>query len=160
MFIPGLGALIRLQQRVVNPREDADIGLAGPIYGLGAAIVSLALWYATDNPIFAAIASVGAWINLFNLLPIASLDGGRAFHAMSRGQKLLAAATVAGAWYFTKYANQEDGLLILIGIVCFGRALVDKGQHDASWKAALTYCLLVVSLVAVALARTQIAVGN
>jgi hypothetical protein len=50
--------------------------------------------------------------------------------------------------------------LILIGIVCFGRALVDKGQHDASWKAALTYCLLVVSLVAVALARTQIAVGN
>jgi Zn-dependent protease len=37
MFIPGLGAVIRLQQQVVNPNEDAEIGLAGPIYGLGAA---------------------------------------------------------------------------------------------------------------------------
>ena len=77
LFIPGLGALIRLQQQIVNPREDADIGLAGPIYGLGAAAVSLGLWYCTEQPIFAAIAGVGAWINLFNLLPLGSLDGGR-----------------------------------------------------------------------------------
>src|SRR5207302_3963478 len=29
MFIPGLGALIRLRQHPANPREDAEIGLAG-----------------------------------------------------------------------------------------------------------------------------------
>jgi Peptidase family M50 len=39
MFIPGLGALIRMKQRPVNPREDARIGLAGPIWGLGATLV-------------------------------------------------------------------------------------------------------------------------
>ena len=38
MFVPGVGALVRLQQPVTNTREDADIGLAGPIYGLGAAL--------------------------------------------------------------------------------------------------------------------------
>ncbi len=83
MFIPGLGALVRLQQKVVNPREDAAIGLAGPNYGLGAAAVALGLWFATDQPVFAAVAGVGAWINIFNLLPIAMLDGGRGFHAMA-----------------------------------------------------------------------------
>ena len=31
MFIPGLGAIIRLRQHVVDPRADAQIGLAGPI---------------------------------------------------------------------------------------------------------------------------------
>jgi len=86
MFIPGLGALIRLQQQVVNPHEDAEIGLAGPIYGLGAALASLGLWWATGQPIFAAIAGVGAWLNLLNLLPIGPLDGGRGFHDMSRQQ--------------------------------------------------------------------------
>src|SRR4029079_13484890 len=52
MFIPGLGALVRLRQHVVNPREDAEIGLAGPIYGLGAALVALGLWLATKEQIF------------------------------------------------------------------------------------------------------------
>src|SRR5262249_18996551 len=54
MFIPGIGAVVRLQQQVVNPREDAEIGLAGPIYGLGAAVFSLVLWLVTDQQIFAA----------------------------------------------------------------------------------------------------------
>jgi len=127
MFVPGLGALIRLQQRVVNPREDAEIGLAGPIYGLGAAVFALLLWWGTGEPIFAAIAGVGAWINLFNLLPISSLDGGRGFHAMTRVQKLIAAVTVAAAWYFT-----DDGLLIILALVCFWRAASDKPSRKGA----------------------------
>jgi Zn-dependent protease len=150
MFIPGLGALIRLRQQVVNPREDAEIGLAGPIYGLGAALVALGLWYATNQKIFAAIAGVGAWINLFNLLPIASLDGGRGFHAMSRGQKFLAAATVAAMWYFT-----ADGLLLLLAILCLLRAISDKSEKEGHWKPAVTYALLVVILSAISTIRSQ-----
>ena len=155
MFLPGLGAIVRLQQRVVNPREDAEIGLAGPIYGLLAAAVSLGLWVATDQPIFAAIGSVGAWINLFNLLPVASLDGGRAFHAMSREQKLLAGVVVAAAWLVAR-----DGMLILLGLICVARAFSDPPQPAAGWKAAWTYSLLIVSLTAAMLAGQQIDVGN
>jgi Zn-dependent protease len=150
MFVPGLGALVRLQQQIVNPREDAEIGLAGPIYGLGAALASLGLWRLTGEPIFAAIAGVGAWLNLLNLLPIASLDGGRAFHAMSRDQKFLAAATVGGAWHFA-----DDGLLILVGLVCVGRALGDKTRSEGNWKATITYCLLIAALTAVSMVRSQ-----
>lgn len=149
-FIPGLGALIRLRQQVVNPNEDAVIGLAGPIYGLGAAVVALGLWYVTKLPIFAAIAGVGAWINLFNLLPISTLDGGRGFHAMSRIQKFLAAATVACAWYYT-----QDGLLILIALVCAGRAFADRSEPIGNWKAAITYCALIVVLAALSMMRLK-----
>jgi Zn-dependent protease len=149
-FIPGLGALIRLQQHVVNPYEDAEIGLAGPIYGLAGAVIALALWALTHHPIFAAIAGVGAWINLFNLLPIGMLDGSRGFHALSQPQKLLATAVVAAAWFCT-----QDGLLILLGLVCFSRAAGDKSSTDGSVKTTTTYVLLVIALSAIAVVRTH-----
>jgi Zn-dependent protease len=150
MFIPGLGALIRLQQQVVNPYEDAEIGLAGPIYGLGAALVALLIWYPTRLPIFAAVAGVGAWVNLFNLMPLGTLDGGRGFHAMSRGQRMLACAAVAAAWYATK-----DGLLILVLLMCVVRALGDRTKGASSWKATLIYIGLIAALSAVSLVRFQ-----
>jgi Zn-dependent protease len=156
MFIPGLGALIRLKQQVVNPKEDAEIGLAGPIYGLGAALITLGIWYFTQRPIFAVIAAIGAWINLFNLLPIAMLDGGRGFHALSRPQKFLAAATVAAVWFATRgfyHDNTGDGMLMLVGLVCLGRAVVDKSQTQGSWKTTLTYAALVIALTAISLVR-------
>lgn len=159
MFIPGIGALIRLQQQVVNPLEDAEIGLAGPIYGLGAAVFSLALWYATGNHFFAAIAGVGAWINLFNLVPISSLDGGRGYHAMSRLQKFLCAATVAGAWWLANDPRHgRDGLLMLVAIVCTARAIGDKSVKDGSWKATTTYVMLVIALTAIAMVRHKVRV--
>lgn len=147
-FIPGLGALIRMQQQVVNPREDADIGLAGPIYGLGAAIVSLVLWQVTQQPIFAAIAGVGAWINLFNLLPFGSLDGGRGFHAMSRSQKFASTACVALAWYFS-----GDGMLVLLLIGCVMQLLGNHASPPGYRKGTLIYCGLVLVLTAISLVR-------
>ena len=42
MFIPGLGALIRLRGQRLSPREDARVGLAGPMWGLAAALAALA----------------------------------------------------------------------------------------------------------------------
>jgi Zn-dependent protease len=155
MFIPGLGALVRLKQQVVNPREDAEIGLAGPIYGLGAALACLGIWFATKQPIFAAVAGVGAWINLFNLLPIGSLDGGRGFHAMSRAQKLLAAVTAGAACIVT-----GDGLLLLLALVGLGRALGDKSQTEGNLKAVVTYVVLVIALTAVSTVRMQTGVAS
>ena len=148
MFIPGLGALIRMKQNVVNARENADIGLAGPIYGLGASLVSLGLWQVTSLPIFAAIAGVGAWINLFNLLPFGSLDGGRAMQAMSRIEKIACVVCVGVAWYFT-----NESMLILILIVCAGQLFGQKQDTIGYRKAAIIYCLLVFALTAMSLAR-------
>ena len=84
LFVPGLGAFIRLKQELTDPKQDARVGLAGPIWGLGAALVCLAAFVVTRQPIWAALAQFGAFINLFNLLPIWNLDGGRAFRSLTR----------------------------------------------------------------------------
>jgi Zn-dependent protease len=154
MFIPGLGAFIRLRQQVVDPREDAAIGLAGPIYGLGAAAVTAALWYATKDPLLAAIAGVGAWINLFNLLPIGTLDGGRAFHALSRPQRALAAASVAAAWFIT-----NDGLLLLLLIVC-GVRCFERREERGDWRACVNFAALVLLLSLLSMVRIYARVGH
>jgi Zn-dependent protease len=91
MFIPGLGAFIRAQQRIHGEWAEADVGLAGPLWGAGAGIIAYAIYRATNAPYWANLARWGALINLFNLLPVWELDGAHAFRAMSRMHRILAA---------------------------------------------------------------------
>jgi len=58
MFIPGVGALVLLKQRVTDPLTDAQIGLAGPVWGLGAAIVAFVVYTLTGARIWLAIAQL------------------------------------------------------------------------------------------------------
>ncbi|HEV7668728.1 MAG TPA: site-2 protease family protein [Thermoanaerobaculia bacterium] len=151
-FIPGLGAFIRLKQRPVSPREDARVGLAGPIWGLGAALVAWGVYLAGGGPIWAAVARLGAWINLFNLLPLGPLDGGRAFGALSKAQKLALVVWIAGVWFFVR-----EGLLILLllGAVIWlfnpRKAAADLPEGDRL--AFLQYAGLVVVLAALTLLK-------
>ena len=97
------------QPSPADARTDARIGLAGPVWGLGAAVAAYAAFLATDAPIWAAITWTGAFLNLFNLIPFWQLDGGRGFHALTRTHRGIAAAFVAGAW-----AVSHEGLLFLL----------------------------------------------
>jgi Zn-dependent protease len=128
LFVPGLGAFIRLKQELTDPKQDARVGLAGPIWGLGAALVCLAAFVLTGQPIWAALAQFGAFVNLFNLLPIWHLDGGRAFRSLSRSQRWLAVAAIAAAWAVTDF-----GLLLLVLLGGAARTVMDKpnGKPDA-----------------------------
>ena len=82
MFIPFLGALISLKQMPHDVWREARLALAGPIVGsIGAA----AFWGAGevwDSDFLRAMAFVGFFLNLFNLLPVVPLDGGRAAAAL------------------------------------------------------------------------------
>ena len=55
LFIPGVGAMIRLKQGFIDPREDARVGLAGPIWGCAAALVCAATYLITDQPLWGAL---------------------------------------------------------------------------------------------------------
>ena len=99
MFIPGFGALILLKQQYFSPREDARIGLAGPIWGLAASVVAALLGFALRSPTCFVIAQWNAWINLANLMPVWSLDGARGYHALRRNDRILAAMIFVGSWF-------------------------------------------------------------
>jgi Zn-dependent protease len=70
------------------------------VLGSLAALVPLGLYGLTGDELFKALAFVGFFLNLFNLLPVLPLDGGRAMAALSPwmwlvGFALLLAAAIA-----------------------------------------------------------------
>ncbi|BCJ88417.1 site-2 protease family protein [Effusibacillus dendaii] len=83
-FIPFLGALVTMKKMPSDAKTEAYIAIAGPILGSAGALVALLSGMATGyKPLF-AIAQVGFFLNLINLLPIHPLDGGRIVTAISR----------------------------------------------------------------------------
>lgn len=89
MFVPLMGAYVRWYSMGVSREDLASIALAGPLYGLGAAVLCLALHFTTHSLIFLLLANIGAWYNLFNLTPIMGFDGAQATFALSRVQRIL-----------------------------------------------------------------------
>ena len=83
MFIPFLGAVITARSMGDDAAAEARVGLAGPIMGALASLVPLVIWLATGSDFWRALAYVGFFLNLFNLLPVLPLDGGRAMAALS-----------------------------------------------------------------------------
>jgi Zn-dependent protease len=82
LFIPFLGAVVGMKQMPKDAWREARVALAGPILGsLGAAGVWIA-GEAIDSELLVALAFTGFLLNLFNLLPIVPLDGGRAVAAI------------------------------------------------------------------------------
>jgi Zn-dependent protease len=100
MFIPFLGALVAMKELPKDAAAEARVGLAGPVLGSLGALVPLGLYALTGDELFKALTFVGFLLNLFNLLPVLPLDGGRAMAALSPwmwfvGYGLLVGATIA-----------------------------------------------------------------
>jgi Zn-dependent protease len=146
MFLPGFGAVVRLQQYPVDAREDARVGLAGPLWGLGAASVAGVLYFATEAHIWGAIARVGAWINLFNLLPVWQLDGSRGFRALGKNERLLVTGLTFILWLWTR-----EGLLVLIALVAAFRFFSAEPGAPGDRVAFAQFVVLLLALSALTL---------
>ena len=83
MFIPFLGAFVAMKEMPKDAGAEARVGLAGPVLGSLGCLIPVALWQITGDDFWQAGAFIGIFLNLFNLLPILPLDGGRAMAALS-----------------------------------------------------------------------------
>ncbi len=113
MFIPFIGAFVAMKEMPKDAAAEARVGLAGPVLGSVACLVPLAIYWAGASELFLALAYVGFLLNLFNLLPVLPLDGGRAMAALSPalwfvGYALLIAATIV-------FPNPVLILVLLLG---------------------------------------------
>lgn len=152
-FIPGLGALIRMKQSPANPIEDARVGLAGPWWGLFAALVAYSVFLITDWQSWGAIAQVGAWINLFNLLPLVPLDGGRGFRALTTMHRVLACTVILGMWFFSR-----EGLLLLLLLMGIITTFAKSPQKDPDMRTLIEYIALIISLTLLTMIKIKIPV--
>lgn len=146
MFIPGFGAFIRLKQLRITPIQDSRVGLAGPIYGLGAAAFALAAGYVTGAKAWDAIAHFGAFMNLFNLIPVWQLDGGRGFASQTRQQRLLILAAAAVLWFVTK-----EPMLLLIAFGATYRIFTKDAAQEPDNLGMMQFLGLLAALSAVAM---------
>ena len=124
MFIPGFGAFVRLKAYPASPGEDARVGLAGPLYGLGAALACMGIGVITGSGLFSALAKVGAWINVFNLIPVWQLDGSRGFRALTRQHRIYIAVLSGLLWFWT-----SETMLVLVALVAVWRCFT-KDQPE------------------------------
>ncbi len=96
MFIPFMGAVVAAKSMGDDAAAEARVGLAGPVVGSIATLVPLGIWLATGNEFWQALAYIGFFINLINLLPVLPLDGGRAMAALSPWVWLAGFAALVG----------------------------------------------------------------
>lgn len=95
-FIPFLGAVITSRSLGDNALAEAKVGLAGPVLGSVGSLVPLLIYAITGDDLWRALAFFGFYLNLFNLIPLSPLDGGRAMAAMAPWMWVLGFAALAG----------------------------------------------------------------
>jgi Zn-dependent protease len=96
VFIPFLGALITLKQMPHNAWREAKLAIAGPILGSAGALALYIAGVAFDSRPLKALAFLGFLLNLFNLLPVIPLDGGRIVSALHPALWLLGLVALIG----------------------------------------------------------------
>lgn len=134
MFIPFLGAVVSAKSLGDDAAAEARVGLAGPILGsLGAALL-IPVWLVTDNEFWQALAFTGFFLNLFNLLPVVPLDGGRAMAAMTPWMWFVGLGAMVGVAF--AFPNP---IIILIALLAAyetwrrWKALRQGGERAASY---------------------------
>jgi Zn-dependent protease len=141
MFIPGIGAFIRLRSLTLGAIEDARIGLAGPLYGLGAALLAMGMHSLTQVKLWAAIAAFGAMINLFNMIPVWQLDGARGMRSQTFAQRRLLLIASIALWIFTL-----NGILLLVAAGIVYRMFRKDYAPAPDWQGFAFYAGLMAAL--------------
>ena len=83
VFIPFMGAIIALKEAPRNAWIESQVGISGPLLGTVGAVACELIYLATGNWMFRSLAYTGFFLNLFNLMPVGPLDGGRIVTALS-----------------------------------------------------------------------------
>ena len=112
VFIPFIGGAVTMKGQPRSVYDDAIIGLAGPALGTVATLATLQIYKWTSDPLYLLIAFVGFGLNLFNLLPLGMLDGGRISAAITKWMWVLGGGAVV-----YKVFDQPNPLTILIAVL-------------------------------------------
>jgi Zn-dependent protease len=113
LFIPFLGAVVGARSLGGNALAEARIGLAGPVLGTLGTAALIPVAEATGSDLLKALAFTGFFLNLFNLLPVLPLDGGRAMAAMAPWMWFLGFAAMIGMAFL--WPNPILLFIILLG---------------------------------------------
>lgn len=152
MFIPFVGAWIQLKDMPRDVHTEAYVGFAGPLVGTLAAIGCYWAARDTDNHLLLALAYSGFMLNLFNLIPISPLDGGRITAVISPKIWLVGVPLLAALFFYN-----PSPMLILIAILALpqlkaalqkdsGASDLPEGYYDVDINVRINYGVFYLGL--------------
>src|ERR1043166_6557049 len=106
---------------------------ACPLAGFFGALACTFVWFQTGDPLWAALARAGSWLNLLNLIPVWGLDGGHAFYAITKRDRIIVLALSLAALVL---GGESVFLLIALGA---GWRLFTKDFPEQSSTATTAY---------------------
>ncbi len=138
IFIPMLGAAVMMNQMPKNAKDEAEVGIAGPIAGALAASFCLYVAQSQPHTVWAPLAYFGFFMNLFNLIPIVPFDGGRVLAAIDRRIWIVGFVALLGyqIWLWMN-GNFYPWLLIFVVMAAF--QLFSRGRTPDSPEARAYY---------------------
>ncbi len=113
-FIPFVGAWISLKELPHDVETEAYIGFAGPLAGTLASVACYFLARDQDSNLLMALAYAGCMINLFNLIPVSPLDGGRITAIISPKVWLAGVPLLAALFFY-----HPSPMLILVAVLAY-----------------------------------------
>jgi Zn-dependent protease len=148
IFLPGFGAYVRWQASGVSKQTRAAVSLAGPLAGALSAVVCAVVWWRTGDPLWAALAWSGAWLNVMNLIPVWVLDGGQATLALGKTERWVLLTACLALWLVL---HESVFVLVAGGMVwrLFTKDLAPNPSRSiATYYTAVLACLgIVMSLM-------------
>jgi len=152
VFIPFVGAFIAMRGQPRNAAVEARVAMAGPVAGSLAAWATLWAGFELEQPLLQALGHSAVLINLFNLVPVPPLDGGRIVTAFTKTHWVIGYAIGVVALLITR-----SPLLLLVLVIGLW-SLVQRWRNPVpGYDAlpprqraliALAYAALVTGLVA------------
>ncbi|MFO0774081.1 MAG: site-2 protease family protein [Nitrospiraceae bacterium] len=165
-FIPFVGAWIQLKEQPMDVETEAYVAMAGPVVGTVAAMGCYYLAEAFDSRLLLALAYAGLMLNLFNLIPLSPLDGGRITSIISPKTWLVGAPLIVMLFLWN-----HSPMLLLIAVMALPHVLATfrRGDDPAAaryyavapatrWSYA-TYYLLLAGFLGVMTYETHRAIG-
>jgi Zn-dependent protease len=126
VFIPFVGAVIAMKSLPRDAYVEALVGIGGPVLGSVGAAVCLVVAASTGSLLWYSLASTGFLINLFNLIPVSPLDGGRIVGVISRW--LWAVGYAVGIFVFVM--TKSPILLLILALGLFSLPRVVRGPRE------------------------------
>lgn len=149
-FIPFVGAWIQLKAQPMDVETEAYVAMAGPVLGT---VAAMGCYYAADSfdsRLLLALAYAGLMLNLFNLIPLSPLDGGRITSIISPKTWWIGAPLIVALFIWN-----HSPMLLLIAVMAIPHLLSTfRGGADAlssryydvpqatRWSYAVYYLLL------------------
>lgn len=149
-FIPFVGAWIELKEQPMNAETEAFVGIAGPMLGSAAAFLFYIAARQTGSNLLLALAYAGFLLNLFNLIPLSPLDGGRIVSVVSPRIWFLGIPILLGLFFWS-----PSPMLVLVAILAApqlwtafkNRSAMDAAYFRASPPVRLQYAAQYLALI-------------